>query len=94
MTQEAEKPKSLFGRILLLNLGMVLLLHVGREILAPQEGVFPLLFCLAFVDFMGALFFMVQGKQGSNVAACLLATLLVFIIGFSDCASHFHLDTR
>lgn len=94
MTDESGKPKSSFGRILLLNFGVVLLLHVGRELVAPQEGIFPLLFCLTFADFMAALFFLIQGKQGRKVAACTLSALLVFIVGFSDCASHFHLDTR
>ncbi|WP_185283221.1 hypothetical protein [Hymenobacter sp. NBH84] len=94
MNNEPEKPKSPVGRILLLNLGLVLLLHVGREMLAPQEGVFPLLFCLAFVDFLGALFIITQGGSGRKVATFLIAALLVFIVGFSDCASHFHLDTR
>jgi len=94
MTNELEKPKNYFGRIVLLNLGIVLLLHLGREVVAPQEGVFPLLFFLAFANFIAALFFLIQGKQGSKVAACMLSALLVFIVGFSDCASHFHLDTR
>ena len=91
MTHEPEKPKNYFSRIVLLNLGIVLLLHVGRELFEPQEGIFPLLFCLTFADFMAALFFLIQGKQGRKVAACTLSALLVFIVGFSDCATHLNL---
>lgn len=93
MTHEPEKSKSSFGRILLWHLGAIAVLHLGREMLAPRESIFPLLFLLAFIDFIAALVSHL-GSDGENVTAYMVAAFLVFIVGFSDCASHFHLDTR
>lgn len=91
--EPTPKPKSYFGRILLLNLGLVVLLHAGRELLEPGSGIYGALFALVFVDFVLALILMVAG-QSKTALSCLLAALLVGMAGFSDCASHFHLDTR
>ena len=33
---EPAKPKGHFGSVLLINLGLVLLLHLGRTLLAPE----------------------------------------------------------
>ncbi|GGF21456.1 hypothetical protein GCM10011383_36390 [Hymenobacter cavernae] len=90
---EPAKPKSHFGRVLLINLGLVLLLHLGRTLLAPESGIYGALFFLAIVDFMLFLIALIS-RRGETGLALLLSTLLVFMIGFSDCGTHFHLDVR
>lgn len=93
MEPQTPKPKSYFGRVLLLNLGLVVLLHVGRELLEPTSGIYGALFALVFVDFVMALLCRAT-RRDETALACLLAALLVGMAGFSDCATHFHLDTR
>lgn len=84
-------PKHYIGRILLINLGVVLLLHIGRQLLTGgDEGIFILLFAMAFVNvllFFGCLF----SGRGKTSIGFLLAALLVFVIGFGDCATHLKL---
>lgn len=82
-----EKPKSYFGRIIAINLAIVVLLHTGRQFLAPSQSVFPLLFGLVFFNFMFMIYFS-SNDQGDNAFACLLAVFVIGLIGFSDCATH------
>jgi hypothetical protein len=90
---EPTKPKSYFGWVLLANLGLVLLLHLGRTLLSPDSGIYGALFFLAIVD--SSLFLIaIISKRGEAGLAFILSALLVFLIGFSDCGTHFHLDVR
>jgi len=89
---EPAKPKSHFGKILLINFGVMLALHIGRVILAPDEGIYGLLFCLAGLNFMLFFVYLIGGK--GDKLAFFLSALLVFLVGFSDCGAHFHLDVR
>jgi len=90
---EPAKPKSYFGRVLLVNLGIVLLLHLGRTLLAPESGIYGALFFLAFIDFASFLIAVIS-RRGETGLAFFLAMLLVFLVGFSDYGTHFHLDVR
>jgi len=89
--EPAPAPKHYIGRILLINLGVVLVLHIGRQLLTGgDEGIFVLLFAMAFVNgvlFLGCL---VSGR-GKTSIGFLLAALLVFMMGFGDCATHLKL---
>ena len=87
----APAPKHYIGRILLINLGVVLVLHIGRQLLTGgDEGIFVLLFAMSFLNillFIGCLF----SGRGKTSIGFLLAALLVFVIGFGDCATHLKL---
>lgn len=87
------QPKRYFGRIMLLNLGLVVMLHVGRELLDARSGIYGALYLLSFINFSIALFAFATGR-GSTGRACLLSTLLIGIAGFSDCATHLHFSVR
>ena len=87
------QPKSYFGRVMLLNLGLVVALHVGRELLDDSSSIYGALYLLSFLNFAIAMVAFAT-SQGSVGRACLLSALLIGIAGFSDCATHFHLDTR
>ncbi|OUJ72903.1 hypothetical protein [Hymenobacter crusticola] len=90
---EPVKPKSYFGRVLLANIGLVLVLHLGRTVVAPDSGIYGALFFLAFIDFLLFIIALLSGK-GETGLAFFLSMLLVFLVGFSDCGTHFHLDVR
>ncbi|RSK43931.1 hypothetical protein [Hymenobacter rigui] len=84
-------PKHYIGRILLINLALVLVLHIGRQLLTGgYEGIFMLLFVLAYLNVMGCIGCLVSGR-GKTSIGFLLAALLVFVIGFGDCATHLRL---
>jgi hypothetical protein len=87
------QPKSYFGRVILLNLGLVVALHVGRELLDERSGIYGMLYLLSFLNFALALFGFATSR-GSIGRACLLSTLLIGIAGFSDCATHMHFSVQ
>ncbi|PJJ60836.1 hypothetical protein [Hymenobacter chitinivorans] len=89
-TPPSPPKKSRIGLILLVNLGIMLVLHVGRQLLDSSEGIFLLLF---FMSFINGLLFLVALLDGHkrNSLGFLLAAMLIFIIGFGDCATHLKL---
>jgi apolipoprotein N-acyltransferase len=83
---------SRIGRILLVNLGIMVVLHIGRQLLDSSEGIFVLLFIMAFINgllFLLALF----DSNKKNSLGFLLAAVLIFLIGFGDCATHLKLGS-
>ena len=87
------QPKSYFGRVILLNLGLVVVLHVGRELLDERSGIYGALYLLGFLNFAIALVAFVT-RRGSVGRACLLSALLIGIAGFSDCVTHMHFSVQ
>ncbi|UOQ71317.1 hypothetical protein [Hymenobacter cellulosilyticus] len=82
--------KSRIGLILLVNLGILLVLHVVRQLLDSSESIFLFLLGLSFVN--GLLFraALLNGNK-KNSLGFLMAALLIFLIGFGDCATHLKL---
>jgi hypothetical protein len=90
-TQPTPAPQHYIGRIVLSNLGIVLALHLGRQLLTGgDEGIFILLFVLAYLNGLFFIGCLVSGR-GKTGIGFLLAALLVFVIGFGDCATHLRL---
>lgn len=90
-TQPTPAPKRYIGRILLLNLGVVLALHIGRQLLTGgYDSIFMLLFVLAYLNVLFFIGCLVSGRGRTGIGF-LLAALLVFVIGFGDCATHLRL---
>ncbi|WP_400190551.1 hypothetical protein [Hymenobacter sp. B81] len=90
MPPATPPPPSRLGRILLAHLGLILVLHLGRQLIDDDMGIFGLLFLLAFLDVV-AFLVLLAGGHGRLGRSFLLAALLVFLIGFSDCATHLNL---
>ncbi|QIX60051.1 hypothetical protein HER32_02135 [Hymenobacter sp. BT18] len=82
--------KGRVGLVLLINLGIIVVLHVGRQLLDSNESIFLILFGMSFLNGMLFLLMLVTGKRKTSLGF-FLAALLVFIIGFGDCATHLNL---
>ena len=91
---EPQPPKqSRVGRILLVNLGIIVVLHLGRQLLDSSAGIFVVLFIMAIVNFVLFLLALFDADSRKNSVGFLLAALLVFLIGFGDCATHLKLGS-
>ncbi|RTQ51725.1 hypothetical protein EJV47_07995 [Hymenobacter gummosus] len=88
--QPPPTPPSRMGWVLLAHLGLVLLLHLVRQLVNDDVGIFPMLFLLAFGDLLAFFVLLFSGRWRLGLGF-LLAGLLVFLIGFGDCATHLHL---
>ncbi|WP_426491704.1 hypothetical protein [Hymenobacter sp. 102] len=92
-TQPTPAPRHYIGRVLLINLGIVLALHPGRQLFTGgDEGIFMLLFVLAYLNGLFFIGCLVSGRSKTGIGF-LLAALLVFVIGFGDCATHLRLGS-
>ncbi|SHJ27569.1 hypothetical protein SAMN02745146_2718 [Hymenobacter daecheongensis DSM 21074] len=83
--KEKKKPDSYFGRILALNLAVVVLLHVGRQQLAPDVHIFGALFGVVLINLVMLIFF-IERDESENKLACLVSAFVILLVGFSDCA--------
>ena len=78
------------GRILLINLSIIVAQHIGRQLLDSRAGIYPFLFLLVLANFLLFLVTFFDGHRKLSLGF-LLSALLVFLIGFSDCATHLRL---
>lgn len=78
------------GWVLLAHLGVVLLLHLGRQLINDHEGIFILLFLIAAIDAVVFFVLLFTGRWRVGLGF-MLSGLLVFLIGFGDCLTHLSL---
>ncbi|OON69241.1 hypothetical protein [Hymenobacter sp. CRA2] len=93
MQPTPSPPRNYFGRVLLVHLILVLLIHVGRQLLFDDPERTTIFFVLVLIAVLDAVCFfvmLVTGRWRQGLAYA-VAALLVFLIGFGDCATHFHL---
>ncbi|GAB3835432.1 hypothetical protein [Hymenobacter jeollabukensis] len=84
------QPPGHLGRVLLAHLALVLVLHLGRQWLDDDAGIFFILFGLAFLDGLAFLVLITTGRARLGLSF-VLSGLLMFVIGFGDCATHLKL---
>lgn len=84
------KPKSYFGKIVLANLVLMVVVHVGRQLIDSDSDILGFLMVLWLLNAVLGLLLLVAGER-ENGLACWLSALLIVIVGFSECASHLHL---
>ena len=91
-TPPPTPPSAHLGRVLLIHLGLTLVLHLGRQMIDDDAGIFIILFLLAAFDLAAFVAMLISGQWRLGLSF-LLSALLMFIIGFGDCATHLHLGS-
>ncbi|MCI1186340.1 hypothetical protein MON38_02835 [Hymenobacter sp. DH14] len=84
------KPKSHFGKIVLVNLGVVVAVHVGRQLIDSDSTILGFLLVLWLLNAVVGLLLLVTGERGNGLA-CWLSAMLIGIAGVSECGTHLHL---
>jgi hypothetical protein len=86
----APKPKSYFGRIVLVNLGVMVVVHVGRLLVDSDSTILGFLVLLFGFNLAIGLLLIVIGER-ENGLACWLSAMLIGIAGVSECGTHLNL---
>jgi hypothetical protein len=84
------KPKRHFGKIVLANLGVVVAIHAGRQLIDSDSTILGFLMVLWLLNAVMGLMLLVTGER-ENGLACWLSALLIGIAGVSECGTHLHL---
>jgi len=86
-------PSSTAGRIVGVNTVLLLVLHAGRQLLNPATSILWYLVALAVGNFILGADALLH-RRGPVTAVYLLAALLIGLIGFGDCVTHFRLHPQ
>lgn len=84
------KPKGHFGKIVLANLVVVVVVHVGRQLIDSDSDILGFLMVLWLLNVVLGLGLLLAGER-ENGLACWLSASLIFIAGISECGNHLHL---
>ena len=84
------KPKGHFGKIVLANLVIVVVVHVGRQLIDSDSDILGFLMVLWLLNVVLGLVLLLAGER-ENGLACWLAASLIFIAGISECGNHLKL---